>query len=555
MINRLSIWNTTNMKVIYYLIGFMLVAVVWGISRVPTLDGPVHINNAYMIHEIFSGRGDLFARFFVLNPYPDPNWFLHFLLSSLMGFLNPWVVEKMVQTAYFLGFSMGLVYAIRGVRRDSWYVAFLGIPLAGNLLFHFGFYSFELSLPVSLFFLGYWLRHRDDRPLAWRSMLALGVLALILYVLHVVSYIATLLAILSWTVVRSFQGANIRREFVSRLRSIVRCNARLAISVLPSFLLFLAFFLPREVIVEPSNSVLVRVAHLMVMSFLVSFDYKELVFTGILGVSVWLFVGSTVVRDFRMSGKLPIDGALAATLSAVFLYLVTPNTLVVTPGGVPGGGLIESRLAFFPYFMVLLWLAGHRWGRRHAASMALVGTMVTLGLLSMHTYQYRLINRVISEYSSAREVIADSSVVLPIRMADMRKGPGGELLSVRVDPLIHASHYLAVGRPVVNLNNIQAMYGYFPVRFRPDHSPLSKLGRLDIVNPDVDIAGYERQIGRQIDYVTLWGDQVFSGDREGDRRIVRQLESGYRLVFRSEHGSMRVFERRRSVTAVNRVAR
>ena len=69
----------------------------------------------------------------------------------------------------------------------------MSFPFLYNCLLHYGFYNFCLSIVFFFVAIGYWL-HKDRRG-GWRDTVMLGLILLLLYGCHVVSWGLALLAL------------------------------------------------------------------------------------------------------------------------------------------------------------------------------------------------------------------------------------------------------------------------------------------------------------------------------------------------------------------------
>ena len=133
------------------------------------------------------------------------------------------------------------------------------------------------------------------------------------------------------------------------LRGYVRRALATALFALPTLAL-MAWFLahqPRPYAYRPP--LLAYVKHFVSLYALVSFDRRELVLTAAVALvvagAVALTLRSRTTRRLR-----PVDGWLAAGVVATVLYFLTPDS-------VADGAQLNDRLALYPFFAALLWLA------------------------------------------------------------------------------------------------------------------------------------------------------------------------------------------------------
>lgn len=537
----MPVWATT----LYLLLVGMYLFPIWLLNFFPTVDGPVHIYNADLILKMFSGEWPLHAHFFEFNKSPDPNWFLHLLLAGLVYVSNVLIAEKLLLSLYVVLFSLGIIYAIRGVNRDGWPVAFLALPFVTSFIFHFGFFSFTFSLATSFFIFGFWMRHGEQLK-GWR-ITGFSILLLLLYLFHVVVYIATMMALgvlvmsaalISWKkTATEIPFAHLWWELAKEKLIPV------AIAALPSLILFLAFFLGRDVIIEPSNGPLIRALHLVGLPQLVSFDLREAVFSVSLGLIIFGSVGWLLLQKYREQNFVANDALIVSFIAVLLLYLLTPDTLVTSPGGIPGGGLMELRLSYTPLFVLLLWLASVSLSERFRKLFVLGGSLVTVGFFVMHFLVYQKIDLMMSEYLSAADKIEPQAVVMTLRAGHLKTNHEEQVISSRFDIFTHAGNRLALSRNAVNIQNLEAMVGYFPIRFKPGYNPFVTQGRLDGIAPMIRLSDYEEVTGKTIDYVSFWGGTA-APDIAEQERLTLELKNNYEKIFTSSHGYLDLYQRR-----------
>jgi hypothetical protein len=194
----------------------------------------------------------------------------------------------------------------------------------------------------------------------------------------------------------------------------------------------------------------------------------------------------------------------------------------------------------------VIWLAAQPWrgGERRVAQVG--GALAALLLLVARLPAYRGLDVQLRDYLSVSEHLAPRSTLLPISFASRGMGPDGRVLSIRVEPLLHAAARLAVERDVVNLGNYEAASTVFPVRFRPEIDPYRHLGPprgLMRKPPQVEITGYDERTPGRIDYVLVWGPADDPGAAPARAELEAQLRPGWEPIFVSPRGWTRLYRR------------
>jgi len=180
---------------LFFALALLYLVPFWIVHYLPTVDGPCHTYNAWiLLHYGDSREYPLFRQYYEINAEPYPNWIGHGIMVLLMLVAPPLVAEKVLVSLYALAFLGGLWYFAGSVRPGSRWLAFLGFPFVFNSLFQFGFYNFSISLALFLWVLGFWWRHRD-RPGDLRYVVGINLLLGLCYFSHILSFGLSLVAI------------------------------------------------------------------------------------------------------------------------------------------------------------------------------------------------------------------------------------------------------------------------------------------------------------------------------------------------------------------------
>src|SRR5436305_7363324 len=166
----------------------------WTVHYLPTVDGPCHTYNSWVLLHHGDPRYPLFGQYYKINAAPYPSWIGHAILALLMLAVPPLVAEKILVRAYALTLLAGAWYLAGSVRPGNRWLALLAFPFVFNFLFQFGFYNFSISLGLFLFILGFWWRHRD-RPGSPVYGVGINLLLGLCYFSHILSFGLSLLAI------------------------------------------------------------------------------------------------------------------------------------------------------------------------------------------------------------------------------------------------------------------------------------------------------------------------------------------------------------------------
>ena len=492
---------------------------VWAVDFLPTVDGPCHAYNAWVIRQ--HGNVEEFpqlARHYLIDWRPLPNWLSHAALALLMFVFEPRIAEKILVSGYLVLFPLAARYAAGAVAPERKWLGFLALPLAFNQLFQLGFYNFSYSLALWLFAVGYWWRRRasPDAGFAVR----INLLLLLCWFCHIVSLALALFAIgVLWLAVLVRLP---RAEWKRHLRHVLILAPQIALP------LWFVADQPGGAVPAPWSLGLL-VGFLFRLDVLFFFGRPQLWIARTLAVAFLLLLILTLgSRWRRKEGPREEDGFLVLSLLLIALYFVSPE-------GMSGGGLLKQRLAIYPWLALLPWLAPRLPGRSGAAARALAitaATSLTLWTAGYALRQYQAMQPPLRAYLEAAEHIRPDSRVLPL-LGDY--GPYGFYR--------HLIGYAALDKGLIDWNNYQAGTRLFPTRFRRSRRVFWWVARNA---SEIDVRAAD--LKERVDYIYAWGLNPASPQ-------ARHLRRQYRLVHEAGPAQLYRTKRERAAAPVDRRGR
>jgi hypothetical protein len=501
---------------------------VWSFRYLPSQDGPAHLNNANALRKYGDPAHPQFARYYVRNTSPDPNYVSHVLLAGLMSVFPMLVAQKVLVSGYIVLLPLAGRYALSAFGgREAKGLSVMFFPFVFNLLFAKGFYNFCYSLGFFLLVVGYFLRHRADfRP---KHAAVLFLLTLPLYFSHPVSLAMAYVVIGSmggWALVRG--RGRPWKEFV------------LSVIALAPTAAMLGWFVVRQGGQASHHLGPGKLAELLLtLNALYSFGSVELAISNCLVLAFAIATIAMLVTKARGRSWGAGDDLLIAVAAFVPVYLMMPNAAA-------GGSWISTRLTLYPYLLLILWLGARRLSIRAAGALQVVFILAALGIVATHAMAYRKLNPYLEEYCSVAGHVEADSTLLPVLVSEGAVDRAGRPLSPRVKLFRQASGYLAAERDLIDLSNYQARKGYFPLRLRPEMEPAGALGAQE--PEDESPAGLPRRLlddlgkraGGQVDYILLWDVRRRP---DPDSAAVEELTAGYQPVFTSRNGLAKLYQR------------
>ena len=186
MTRRFFTFQWVESKYLFYFVLLANIILLCLTSFYPSMDGPAHLYNSNIIHNLIKGNPAL-HEFYTLNPLLVPNWISHFVLSVFRFVLPAWLAEKVLLILYVSGMAFSFRYLIKELSPANTYFSILVFPFIYSFLFHLGFYNFCISFSLFFVTIGYWLRiHSSER---FRVYLPLFFFITLTYFSNVLTYV------------------------------------------------------------------------------------------------------------------------------------------------------------------------------------------------------------------------------------------------------------------------------------------------------------------------------------------------------------------------------
>src|SRR6476661_8626150 len=114
---------------LFFTLALLYLLPFWIVHYLPTVDGPCHTYNAWIVRQYGNVREfPLFRQYYEVNAEPYPNWIGHGIMALLMLVAPPLVAEKLLVSLYALAFLGGVWYLAGSARPGGRWFAFLGFP-------------------------------------------------------------------------------------------------------------------------------------------------------------------------------------------------------------------------------------------------------------------------------------------------------------------------------------------------------------------------------------------------------------------------------------------
>jgi hypothetical protein len=521
------------------LVGAILVEllVVFGLWRFVTVDGAIHVGGAALIRDLLTGAGAIHLHYVELVLFPAPNLTPELGLAGLMLVLDPITAEKVLIAGYVVALPLALLYAIRPFGAGQRWLAFAALPLTFTFTFHYGFYNFSYAVAAFLVAIGYFVRLR--RQPSVRRALVLAALLLLAYSCHLVPSIEALVLI---GVVVGWDVLNAVRSRGGALGPALRFASLVALAAAPSALLTAIFLVAtRSAEAGQYRSMVEPILGLLTFTWpLLTYDLREAAFTAALAAAV----GLLVLWQLRERAKRT-PGAAEGDALAAFVVLAT-LAFVVSPASVgSGGALVLERLALFPIYGAILWLATRPLPKLALRALASVSMIAAAGLLVLRLPVYAALSDRSADYFAVAPCLAHGKTLIQANLFQFVPAPLHHL-----DPMIEETGVLSAATQGHDLGSVEGAVPFYPIRNLASNDPYRYLPTTRelywVIPSAIDPLGYEERTDGEVDYVLLNGRSEASAEVLGSDAwtfLRRALDTGYRRVAVSPGGHLEVFER------------
>ncbi len=497
---------------------------IWLTTRFPDQDGPAHLASSVAISGAYRGAAAKALHSYVridLGLGHSPVG--HLLLAGLVRVSGALTGQRLFLSAYLLLFALAGRYAISAVRPKAGSLVTLLLPVGSGYFLLLGFWDFLLSLVGTLFVVGYWLRHHDDP--GTRRYVGVGALLFLTALLHPSGVIAAVPFVGLVAIFDAMQGRR-RRDLIG--------VAATAIACVPAFV-------PAVLVTSNASGSTPRPPFAHVLRGLVGLAFVVRVMhsraeAGITIVFILILVGLSAVAAVKRVRK----GSFAVTDASLVAALVCAVASLVVPNATGGAELLNERLALFAVVMAIVWLGAQPLAARLRAVAAVSGAVVAVALIGVRMPTYRSLDRALREITSVQSAMTSGRTYIVVLGKDTSRVD--QLTSaLRADPFRSVTGYFAAERKVVELDNYEGRYKYFPYQYVAARDPVRELylatdPRAFTRHPGLDLAGYARRTGGVVDYVVMLGAP--------DPALKAQLATGYRQLNASQPtGLVTVFTR------------
>ncbi len=502
-----------------------------------TGDGPCHVYNARVLHDLWLGvNKDFYSRFFEVSNQPNPNWCATVLLSLPMFLFNGAVSEKLFLTLYAGMFAGGFYLLLKRINKEP----SLWLLVVFLFIFHHtlskGFYNFSFGIALFFWVVWSWLRFLGDRKNA--HALIFFVVTGLLFFTQLLPFVFALITCGLLTVTFALDKGESDKGVATRY---FFKNVIFLFVLSAPFLALMLWFTIKEggmgLHLQPH---LYRLKELVQFRYLVNAVHGEEFFAGMVGITLTSLLLFSVAGRFKGGFKVHrYDGLFLSFLFALFVCLFFPEDFM---GRVI---LITMRAQLFVFILAsccIAYMLPLRW--RDAGGVLLFTCFLCLSWVRFGYLQRA--SGAAMDYCSALQYIQPMRVVLPLDFDPAGRDADGKPVADRNYLFSHAADYMGAEKPLIMLDNYEANAGYFPLSWTASTNPYARLGRFEGIEghpPCADIEAYTQTAGVSVDYLLFWCYDSSMLTKGHYAFLADQINRGYHEVYVSGSGRTVLYEK------------
>jgi hypothetical protein len=401
-----------------------------------------------------------------------------------------------------------------------------------------GFYNFSLATAFYLWMVLWWMKFMETR--SNRNAIIFFCFTSLIFFTQLLPFVFGIITCFALTVSYALAGAN--KVPQRPLLFFFKNTITLAIFVAP-FLFLMFWFVAKEHGLGLSlQHHFYRFTELARLKYFVTVSGREEYFTSVAGiVLVALFFVGLFIRFKSRVATHQYDGFFYALAVASVVYFFFPENFM---GRVI---LISMRAQLFMFILLAACIA-------YMVPLAVKNAgggvlfLCFIGLFAVRLPVQMEASDGCADYNSVAQYIKPNSVVLPLDFAPEGRDASGKAIANRNYLFSHAASYMGAVKPLILLDNYEALAGYFPLIWQYATNPYQHLSRwegLEAQPPGADIDAYENATDVNIDYVVLWCYDSSYANKGHYAQLALQINKGYHHAYTSPTGRTILYERNR----------
>lgn len=511
-----------------------------------TQDGPCHLYNGQIFLDYLrnynTGLNDLYYK---SNITFFPYWFGHLFNAFLLWIFPMIVAEKLIYSIYILLFAFFTRTIIKSINKDALFLSYLILPLACNYAFQWGFISFLYGFLFFCWIIVYWIKHSSHFHL--KHALIIGLLFTVVYFTHVVFWLFSIITVFILLGFSVLSNASEFKVFIKETKQVLRVFFLLLASILPSALLYYFYFEKNPTIDTGSEFFTVDylINNFIKLKTIVLVSNKESIFAVLLALMLLVLTTISLVKKIQSKKITVYDGFYLAAFIALIVSIYASMNMI---------GFLE-RLQFLPLIFLIFWFASFSFNPKFKIFLIVFSFVITISLVSIRYPIYKRASSTVEELLSAKHLVKDNKTILFLGFSNVGVAPDKKEVTdlmeskfMHLQLFLNSGNYFGVAKPIVVLDNAFACYPQFPYMWKREMCPQMIIQEVNsdamYANPpDVKVLPFTAKTKGSIDYIALRNYDTKFADYPQTINLFRQLNEGYKEIFVSKTGIVRLFEK------------
>jgi hypothetical protein len=489
-------------------------------SRLPSLDGPAHMYNSFLLKEYFLGNNEV-RNMYVLNKFYIPNLFSNYYLALLIAIFNTYLGAKLFYFSLLFLLLLSAYYLLNSFKTMNAFVLSLAfVTIYNSFLLNIGFYNFTFSIVFLFFAIGYYFR--SECFSAKSSNVNYVIYTLIigaLYYSNGLSFVFYIVFVVSNFTFKAVSSILKNKELnkVSMMNSIIYLSL-----TIPFILMFIQFQSEANLsnqLVKTNLSELFK--NLIEFTSFIAYSREaEVIFTICFSIcTAILFLICLYNRLIKSRFKFQRgDSMLLFAIVFFVLYLFIPDNY--------SAGMMSPRFQFYFYIFIIVWL--------FIQNNKLSSLFLALIFFISSVYKYQVCHKQILSglNDNAKQIIAAEKYIEENKTVVSFNYSGNWVES-------HFSNYLGLKKPILVLDNYEASVGWFPLKWNKDLMPCYKVaGNISFENFYWNPSN--KTIAKEVEYIFM-----YCGNHLSKENIkLQELLNNYERIDKGEFHLISIYRRK-----------
>jgi hypothetical protein len=502
------------------------------------MDGAAHLYNSNLINHLATDSHSALHQYFAFNSEILPNWSGHFLLCLLNYFFDAFVAEKILLISLLVLLPITFRAIVQRINNNSILLSYFVFPFTYSLPFWFGFYNFSIGLLLLFVTIYFWLL-KENIKYKTKDIIYLSLLLLGTYFSHLLVF--CLLLIILFLRILFFELEKLRTNN-SSLKSVLfkvfnKSILLLSAGFIPLYFTFNYFFSREEISsqvkypVEELLDWLYKIQPIIVLNEVIEEKYTKNIFFVFcivlilaliekLRFSIHLKNKLVTFKNFFRNSFFTPNFWLLTSFILLFLFFYLPDEHA-------NASFISIRI-FLLFFLFLLFFIA---SLNHKKAILFVSVFIVLYNHFQLNYYYTKeaisMGKVATRVNNFSNEIKPNSVVLPINFSTHWF-------------MGHFSNYLGIDKPMVILENYEAVQGYFPLNW--NRTAMPNLTFSNSNSGDLTCLQWEsnkENEDKKIEYVFIFGNPPEAID-DCRKQLFDELNKSFKLI--KEDGDLKLYQ-------------